>query len=347
MKAAIIEKQGSPVAPNIRFVEDWPEPDPPAHGEVLVRTLASALNHMDIWVGMGVPGLDSAYPRVSGCDACGIVESVGEDVDPAWVGRRVIVNAAVRQRDRVSPDDPPGSTLAPLYRLIGEHSHGMHREKFVAPVANLAVINEENDLDEAAAFGLCALTAFSQMVTKARLKPGQAVLVTGIGGGVATASLRIAKHLGCPTAVTSRHQWKLDKAAELGADLGILDDGSDWSKQIRAWTNKRGVDLAVDSTGEATHLNCIKSLCRGGTYVTPGCTSGHHATTDLRRIFWLQLKLLGSTMGTNEEFAEVASLFRAGLLRPVVDRVFPAEQASKAWARLEAAEQFGKIVLRW
>jgi NADPH:quinone reductase-like Zn-dependent oxidoreductase len=185
------------------------------------------------------------------------------------------------------------------------------------------------------------------MVTKAALRPGQSVLITGIGGGVATSALAIAKHYGCPAAVTSRHQWKLDKAKALGADLCVLDSGQDWSKEVRGWTQKRGVDLAVDSSGKATHLNCIKSLARGGCYATPGCTSGPDATTDLARIFWNQLRLLGSTMGSNDEFKEVAALFRAGSLKPVVDKVFKAEQAGEAYARLEAGEQFGKIVLMW
>ncbi|MEX0876081.1 MAG: zinc-binding dehydrogenase, partial [Phycisphaerales bacterium] len=153
--------------------------------------------------------------------------------------------------------------------------------------------------------------------------------------------------LGCPVAVTSRHQRKLDKAAELGAAHTILDEGQDWSKDLRKWTNKRGVDMAVDSVGKATHLNCIKSLARGGAYVTPGCTTGPDATTDLARIFWNQLRILGSTMGSNAEFREVAALFNAGALRPVVDEVFKPEQCTQAYERLEAGEQMGKIVIDW
>jgi len=139
----------------------------------------------------------------------------------------------------------------------------------------------------------------------------------------------------------------LDKAKELGADFVVLDKGQDWSKEVRGWTAKRGVDMAVDSSGKATHLNCIKALARGGAYVTPGCTSGPDAVTDLARIFWNQLRLLGSTMGSNEEFQEVGALFRAGKLRGVVDRVFAASDAVAAYQRLEAGEQFGKVVLRW
>lgn len=346
MRAIVVARQGPRVAANIRFAEDWPDAGSPAPGQVVLRTLASAFNQMDLWVGRGVPGLDLAYPRVSGCDACGVVEAVGEGVDKAWIGRRVIVNAAVRQPDRDHPDDPPSSTLAPSYQLIGEHTNGMHAERFAAPAANLADVGGADPV-EAAAFGLCALTAYSMMVTKAGLRPGQTVLITGIGGGVATSALAIARWMGCRVAVTSRHQWKLDRARQLGADRGLLDTGQDWSRDVRAWANKRGVDMAVDSSGRATHLNCIRSLARGGTYLTPGATSGPDATTDLARVFWNQLRVLGSTMGGNDEFREVAALFRAGLVKPVVDQVFDTRDAVKAYERLEAGEQFGKVVLRW
>ncbi len=345
MRAVVLLRQGSSVTPNIAFQADWPDLPATPPGHLQIKTLASAFNHMDLWVGRGLPGI-TGYPRITGCDACGIVEKVGEGVPQSWVGKRVIINAAIRLPERTSPTDPPGSTLAPNYELLGEHHNGFFRERFHAPAANCAVV-DGCDPTEAAAFGLCALTAYSMIVTKGNLRPGQSVLVTGIGGGVATMALAIAKMLGCPTVVTSRHQWKLDRAKHLGADLCVLDSGQDWSKEVRAWTDKRGVDMAVDSTGKATHLTCIKSLARGGAYVTPGATTGAEATTDLTRIFWNQLRLLGSTMGTNDEFREVVSLFRAGKLKPAIDKVYKAEQCTDAYARLEAGEQFGKIVLTW
>ncbi len=350
MRALVITAQVPPdqaVGNSINLVHDWPEPAAPGPGQALVRTLASALNHLDLWVAHGVPGLNLTYPRISGSDACGMVESVGAGVDAAWVGKRVILNAATDVTPFARPNDPPASSLAPAFELIGEHHHGTLAEKFVAPVDNLAPIGNDTDPTIAAAFGLTSLTAYSMMTTKAGLRPGQLVLVTGIGGGVALAALAIAAHLGCPVAVTSRHQWKLDRAKQLGAGLTVLDTGQDWSKEVRAWSAGRGVDLAVDSSGKATHIKCIKSLARGGTYVTPGCTSGHDAVTDLARIFWNQLRILGSTMGSNTEFAEIAALFRAGSLRPVIDNVFTPEQGAEAYARLESSEQFGKVVVRW
>lgn len=347
MRALVITRQGDPVAPNIEFRADFPDPPPPDEGEVEIRVLASALNHLDLWVGRGVPGLELDYPRVGGCDVCGVVESVGEGVDEAWVGRRVIVNAAMESPPDDHPDDPPATMLAPQYELLGEHhSPGTHAERFVCPVEQLADAGSA-DPERAAAFGLTFLTAYSMMRTKADLLPGQSVLITGIGGGVALAAMAIARHLGCRVCVTSRHQWKLDRAIELGADHGVLDTGKDWSREVRAWSNKRGVDLAVDSAGKATHLWCIKSLARGGAYVTPGCTSGPDATTDLARIFWSQLRIFGSTMGSPEDFREVTSLLRAGLLSPVIDSVHEAEKGREAYERLESGEQFGKVVIRW
>ncbi|MEN0020975.1 MAG: zinc-binding dehydrogenase, partial [Planctomycetota bacterium] len=245
------------------------------------------------------------------------------------------------------PGDEVGVYHAPNYRLIGEHdSPGTHAEKFNAPVANLAAVGD-TDATEAAGFGLTFLTAWSMMVGKAQLKPGQTVLITGIGGGVAQAAFSIADYLGCPICVTSRHQHKLDRSLELGAEHAVLDTGEDWSRQVRGWTHKRGVDLAIDSVGKATHLSCIKSLARGGAYVTPGCTTGPDATTDLARIFWNQLRILGSTMGTAGEFAEVAALFRIGALEPTVDSVHKPEGCRDAYDRLESGEQFGKVIIDW
>lgn len=347
MRAIVIERAAKPVAPNVKAVRDWPDAAAPKAGEVVVRTLASALNHMDLWVGMGVPGLDLTYPRVSGCDACGVVEEVGAGVDGSWKGKRVIVNAAVAVKRGRAASQGTEATLAPEYELIGEHHHGMHCERFVVPAANLAVVGDEVDAKEAAAFGLTALTAYSMVVTKGRLAAGQRVLITGIGGGVALSALALAKWVGCPAAVTSRHAWKLERAKALGVDLLVHDTGQDWSKEVRAWSGKRGVEMAVDSSGKATHLKCIKSLARGGVYVTPGCTSGPDATTDLARIFWNQLRLLGSTMGTNDEFQEITALFRAGKVGAVVDKVYTPEQAGEAWGRLEGEEQFGKVVIDW
>ena len=343
MNAAVITRQGLPVASNVHLVSDWPDPEPPSPGMAIIRTEASALNQLDLTVGKGVPGLDLTYPRISGADGVGIVESVGKGVDPAWVGTRVALNAQIPKCD---PHGPGAAPAADDREMIGEHLPGTHAAKFMAPIVNLLDIGESDPV-EAAAFALVHLTAWRMLVTRAQVRPGQIVLIPGIGGGVALALLNVARHFGCTIIVTSRSTSKLDRAAKLGADHLILDDGSDWSKLARAATGKRGVDVCVDSVGKAIHLSCIKSLARGGTLVTCGATSGFDAVTDLGRIFWLQLSILGSTMGDMHEFRQVMSLFRRGLLRPVVDRVFSPGDAREAFARLESAEQFGKVVIRW
>lgn len=343
MKAVVITRQGSPVSLNVEFTQEWPEPDL-LPGTALIRTEASALNHLDLWVGRGLPGVELTYPRISGSDGCGIVEAVGEGVDASWVGRRVLLNAAVVQPEKPVPGLRP---TAPDILMIGEHTDGALREKFVAPVGQLHPLPDDADPVEAAAFGLTFLTAWRCLVTRAGLRPGAIVLITGIGGGVANAGLQICRHFGCTTIVTSRHQWKLTEAIEFGADHTILDTGQDWSRDVRKLTGKRGVDIVLDSVGRAIHENCIKSLCRGGTFVTPGCTTGPAAVTDLARLFWLQLNILGSTMGSGAEFEEVLALFRSGALRPTLDKIFTPEQGPDAFARLEAGEQMGKIVIRW
>jgi NADPH:quinone reductase-like Zn-dependent oxidoreductase len=342
MRAIIIERQGAPVLPNVAYVTNHPDPTA-GPGEVLVRTEAAALNHLDLWVGRGLPGIDIRYPAISGSDGAGVVEAVGAGVDPAWIGTRVLLNAAVPKPDAAHPTVRPAP--ADIF-MIGEHGPGCLAEKFVAPVSNVLAIGEADPV-QAAAFGLTHLTAWRMMVTQAGLRAGMSVLITGIGGGVALAALAIARHFGCETIVTSRHQSKLDRARALGANHTVLDTGADWSRDVRHITGRRGVDLCVDSVGKSIHLYSIKSLARGGTYATCGATTGPDATTDLTRIFWNQLRVVGSTMGDMREFREVVSLFRSGAISPVIDRVFAPSEGREAFARLEAGEQFGKLVVDW
>ncbi len=346
MRAAVLAAPNpADPAAAVTIRTDWPDPAPPGPGQVLVRTHCSALNHLDVWMARGLMGKDITYPAISGSDACGVVEAVGPEVDPAWLETRVILNAAIDTGDRAKPGDPP-ALGAPNFRMIGEHFPGVHAEKFLAPAANLARVAEQADPAAAAAFALSHLTAWA-MFEKAGLTPGKSVLITGIGGGVALAALAIGNHLGCPTIVTSRSADKLARAKALGAGTTILDDGSDWSKAVREATGKRGVDIAIDSSGKATHLKALRSLARGGVYATCGSTSGPDATTDLARIFWSQLSIVGSTMASNAQFKAVTALFNRGALTPVIDRVFPWREAPAAYARLAAGDQFGKIVIDW
>jgi NADPH:quinone reductase-like Zn-dependent oxidoreductase len=340
MKAAVIEKSGSDVAANVRLVSDWPVP-PVGAGQVRVRTEAAALNHVDLWLGQSDW---QAFPHVSGFDGCGIVDMVGEGVDDAWLGRRVIFNAALPVVEAPSPDVRP--KRPPEIGLIGSEMPGSMAEKFVVPAANILSVGEADPL-QAAAFGLTFLTAWRMISTRAQLEPDQTVLLTGIGGGVALAALQIVRSIGSRFIVTSRRQWKLDRATELGAAHGVLDRGQDWSQEVLELTRGRGVDLCVDSVGKVVHLKCIKSLAQGGVLTTCGATTGGDAQTVLGDIYWKQLSILGSSMGSMDEFREVTALFRAGKLEPVIDKVFSSDNAAAAYARLQAGEQFGKVVVRW
>ena len=341
MKAAAVMTGGAPVAPNVKLI-DLPTPSP-GPGEVRVRTEASGLNHLDVWVGMGIPGVDRPWPRVTGSDGVGIVDAVGDEVDDVWLGRRVIMNAA---HDLNSEDRSGGRPAGEQFHLVGEQSPGAMAEAFVVRVANVIDIGEADPI-EAAAFGLTHLTAWRMLTTRAGARAGDWVLIPGIGGGVALAALGICRYLGCRTIVTSRSAEKLERASELGASVGILDEGEDWNRAVRAATDGCGVDICIDSIGKAVHLSCIKSLGRGGRFVTCGCTSGPGAETDLARIFWNQLSILGSTMGDMGEFQEVVGLFLKGSLRPVIDRVVTPSEVPEAYASLEAGTQFGKLVVDW
>lgn len=341
MKAMAVTQGGRPVAPNVELIEV--ESPVAAAGEILVRTEAAALNHLDLWVGMGIPGVERPWPRITGSDGVGIVEAVGSGVDEVWIGRRVIMNAAIEVTTAHHPEiDPAGEHLS----MIGEHIAGAMAQQFVVPVSNVLDIGDA-DPNTAAAFGLAHLTAWRMIRTRARLRTGEWVLIPGIGGGVATAALGIVKHLGGRAIVTSRHQSKLDRAIELGADAAVLDEGTDWSREVRGITGRRGVDVCIDSVGRAVHLACLKSLARSGRLVTCGCTSGSDPETDLTRIFWNQLSIMGSTMGDMAEFREVVHLFRTGRLSPVVDGVYPWTDGLVAWERLESGAQCGKLVIDW
>lgn len=341
MKAVAVMTGGAPVAPNVEII-DLPTPVP-AEGDLRVRTEASALNHLDLWIGMGIPGVDRPWPRVTGSDGVGIVEAVGAGVDDAWVGRRVMMNAA---RDVGTPVSPGGREAGENFQLVGEHVPGAMAECFLVPATNVVDIGSTDPL-AAAAFGLTHLTAWRMLTTRAAAGPGDWVLIPGIGGGVALAALGIARHLGCDTVVTSRSQAKLDRASELGASATVLDKGEDWSRAVRKATGGRGADVCIDSVGAAVHPACIKAMARGGRFVTCGCTSGPAATTDLARVFWNQLSILGSTMGDMREFRQVVTLLVEGRLEPVIDAVHTPETAADAYAALEAGRQFGKLVVDW
>lgn len=341
MKAAFFKEHGGP--DRVEF-GDLPEPAA-GPGQVRVRVKAAALNHLDIFVRSGILGIPVALPHVMGSDGAGVIESVGPGVTRVKPGDEVVLNPGINCGECEFCLSGEHS-LCVTFHLIGEHIAGTFADIVVAPAMNAYPKPAGLSWEESAAFPLTFLTAWRMLVTKARVKPGESLLIVGIGGGVAVAALQIAKLLGLDVFVTSGSPEKLDRAKALGANAGIDHGGTDFSREIRKLTGKRGVDVVLDSVGKATWKQSIAAAARGGRLLTCGATTGPDPQTDLGRIFWNQLTVYGSTMGTHAEFAGMLKLFRDGKVKPVVDAVFPLSEAGKALRRLEEKRQFGKIVLR-
>ena len=325
-------------------VRDLPQPAIQRADEVRVRVRMAAFNHLDLWVANGLPGLELQLPHIVGSDAAGVVESVGPAVRGVAPGDRVMINAGLSCgacEACLGGEEP----LCRSFRLLGEHTSGTAAEYVVVPAGNLARIPEGMPWDRAAAFSLATLTAWRMLTTRASLRPAESVLIWGIGGGVAQAALQIAKLIGAYTMVTSGKASKLDAARELGADAVIDHSSSDVVAAVRERTAGRGADVVVDSVGQATWDKSLRALRRGGRLVTCGATSGPSISLDVRRLFWNQWTLLGSTMGSRREYREIVRLASLGRLWPVVDRVVPLEGAVDALRRLAAGEQFGKLVI--
>ena len=329
----------------LQLRDDLPVPALERDDQVRISMRAAALNHLDLFLIAGLPGVTITPPFILGTDGTGVVESVGPAVTHVKVGDTVLINPGVSDRtcEYCRAGEQP---LCPRFGVLGEHQDGLMAETVVIPGANVLPIAGDADVAEAAAFTLATLTAYRMLVTRAQLRAGEHVLIWGIGGGVALACLQIAKLLGAHVTVTSGSDDKLARARALGADATINHRGTDVGREIRARTGKRGVDVVVDTVGEATWSQSLGALGRRGRLVTCGGTSGPMVTTDVRRLFWNQWSILGSTMGNDAEFAAVVEHFGAGRLRPPIDQVFDLADAPAAFARLAAAEQFGKIVVR-
>jgi NADPH:quinone reductase-like Zn-dependent oxidoreductase len=266
-----------------------------------------------------------------------VVESVGEGVDASLVGREVVINPSLDW----GPDD---RCFGPDYRILGMPDAGTYAQKIAVPAGNLQPKPAGLSFEEAAAVPLAGLTAYRAVVSRAKLQAGETVLIPGIGSGVATMALLFAKRIGARAIVTSGHDSKLERAKRLGADAGFNYKTGDWVAGVREATGGQGPDVVIDSVGGNTFAQCIEALKPGGRLATFGATTGP-TQLEIRRLFWKQLSLLGTTMGTPAEFAAMLDLFGDGGLKPVVDRVFPLAEAAAAHKHMEAAEQFGKIVL--
>jgi NADPH:quinone reductase-like Zn-dependent oxidoreductase len=325
--------------------DDLPEPSLGSDTDVRVRVRAAALNHLDLFVVGGLPNVHIVPPWIIGSDAMGTIESVGAAVKDVAVGDQVLINPGLSDRSCeycLAGEQP----LCPRFAVLGEHLPGTMAELVVVPSANVLPVSPDTDPVEGAAFTLSTLTAWRMLVSRARVMAGEHVLIWGIGGGVALASLQICKLLGAYVTVTSGSDDKLARAIALGADATLNHRGVDVGREMRARTGKRGVDVVVDSVGEATWSQSLGALGRRGRLVTCGGTSGPMVTTDVRRLFWNQWSILGSTMGNDAEFAAVVEAFRAGRLRPVVDSVYALDEGQAAFARMQEGKQFGKLVVR-
>ena len=328
-------------------ITDVPDAPAPKAGEVRVRVHAAALNHLDLFVAEGMPGLADRFPWIVGADGAGVVDLVGPGVTAVEPGDRVMVNPGVS--DYSCEFCRAGEhSLCVNYRLLGEHLPGTMAELVTVPVQNVARaphLSPALTWAEAAAFSLVTLTAWRMVVTRARLAQGETVLVWGVGGGVSLTAMRIAKLFGARVIVTSSDDAKLAAAKQLGADITLNHRTQKVAQEVRALTNKRGVDVVIENVGAATWDDSLRCLRRGGRLVTCGATSGPNVGIDLRRMFWHHWTLMGSTMGNAAEYAEIVRRLGQGQLRPVVDRVFPLDRAREAYERLAKGQQLGKVVV--
>jgi NADPH:quinone reductase-like Zn-dependent oxidoreductase len=321
MKAIRIHEDGGPEVLRYEDVPDAVAGD----GEVLISLRAASLNHLDLWIRKGLPSVPK--PRILGADGAGIV--VGGD--GYTEGERVVINPGLEHGGRIS--------------VVGEHFDGTHAELIALPRAQVYPIPERLSFEEAAAFPLVFETAYRMLVTRAGLRAGETVFVWGIGGGVATAALQISKALGARVIVTSSSDEKLTHARELGADETINHASEDVKARVKQLTGGAGADVVVEHVGDATWRTSLDVAAQGGRIVVCGATTGPNPAAGLHRVWWKELSILGSTMGTKDDFEGAYALVADGRARPVVDSVFPLAEARAAHERLEAGEQLGKVVL--
>ncbi len=341
MKAVVFHEHGG--IEKLRY-EDRPDPTM-KDNEVLVRIEACALNHLDIWERVGLPGVHIPLPHISGSDICGEVVSTGRLVSKTRTGDDVMISPGLSCgacEYCLSGRD----SMCRSYKIIGYLVDGGYAEFISVPEVNVIPKPEWLKSEEAAAIPLVFMTAWHMLVTRAGISPGDDVLVLGAGSGVGSAAIQIAKLWGARVIATAGSEDKLRLAKELGADELINHSQQDHAEEARRITNRRGVDIVFEHVGSATWEKSIKALAVGGRLVTCGATTGHAAQTDIRYVYARQLAILGSYMASKAELLKVVDLVRQRRLKPVVDKVYPLGDAAKAQERMEKREHFGKIVLR-
>jgi NADPH:quinone reductase-like Zn-dependent oxidoreductase len=338
MKAVFFEKHGGN---DVLQYGDRPDPEP-RPGEVRIALRASALNHLDIFVRDGIPGVP--LPQIPGGDGAGVVDRLGQGVSGLAPGDRVLIQPGLY--DATCEFCRAGEqSLCVRFQILGEHVPGTLAEFVVVPERNVFPIPSGFSFARAAAFPLAYQTAWRMVVGRAAVRPGETVLVHGAGGGVAGAAIEIALLVGARVLATTSGDEKVARLRESGVELAIDYRKEDVLAAVRAHTAKRGVDVIVDSVGESTWMTSLKAAARGGRIVTCGATSGPNPKEEIRQIFWKHLSILGSTMANDQEFRALYSSVASGRLKPRVDRVFPLSQAREAFAYMEEGRQNGKIVL--
>lgn len=340
MKAVVFHEHGGP---QVLHYEDVRDPVP-GRGEVLIEVKATSINHIDIFLRRGMPGVKVPMPKIAGCDASGVIREVGEDVSGLKAGQRVTINPGI-SCGRCEFCAAGFGSQCVSYAMVGEHTDGAYAQLIKVPAHIVLPIPDSISFEEAAAAPLVFLTAWSMMIGKGNIRPGEDVLILGVGAGVGAAGLQIAKMTGCRVFVTASTDEKLERAKQLGADFLINYKSEEFDKRIRDLTNKRGVDVVVDYIGADTWVRSLRSARRGGRVLTCGATTGFAPQTDLRQIFYRQVQVFGSTMGSHREFLDVMKCIFRGQLKPIIDRVLPLAEAAKGHELIEGRSVFGKIVL--
>jgi NADPH:quinone reductase-like Zn-dependent oxidoreductase len=339
MRAAVFDRHGGPEVVEVREVPT-PAPGP---GEVLLRVEACGMNHLDLWVRRGLP-IETTMPHIGGSDVVGVVVRQGPGVETPPLGTRVVVNPAL-WCGRCGSCIRGEQSLCVRFHILGEHTNGGFAEYAVAPADHCYELPPAIRSVDAAAWPISYQTAWRALVTRARLRPGEDVLVLGASGGTALAAIQIAKLLGARVFAVTGGADKAERLQALGADVVYDRLQVDWSREVWRDTHKRGVDVVVENVGQATWEASLRAVAKGGRVVTYGATTGPLGATDLRRLFWNQIEILGTTMASQAEFEAMLRVALRGQLPPVIDAVLPLERAREAHERLERGQHFGKIVL--
>jgi NADPH:quinone reductase-like Zn-dependent oxidoreductase len=340
MKAVLFHSHGGPEV--LRY-EDAPDPRA-GMGEVVIEVRATSINHVDLFLRRGMPGVKIPLPKIAGCDAAGTIREIGPGVTGLQTGDRVTINPGITCGHCEFCAAGFGSQCT-SFAMVGEHIDGAYAELLRVPAHIVLPIPASMSFEDAAAAPLVFVTAWSMLIGKGKLQPGEDVLILGAGAGVGTAAIQIAKLAGCRVIATASSDEKLEKARNIGADILINYKNEEFDKRVRDITGRRGVDVVVDYIGNDTWIRSLRSARKGGRVLTCGATTGFAPQTDLRHIFYRQLQVVGSTMGSQREFLDVMKCIFRGQLKPVIDQVLPLAETGRGHERIEARQVFGKIVL--